>query len=38
MTEEQEKDDRRFRRYVARENLVSLMNDIKWRKVIVTQP
>jgi hypothetical protein len=33
MTEQQEKDLRRLRRYVQEEQLVSVMNDTKWREL-----
>ncbi len=33
-TEEQRKDAERLRRYIEREQLIALMNDTKWRKVI----
>jgi hypothetical protein len=34
MTTPQDEDERRFRRYVVRENLASLMNNTKWRAMI----
>jgi len=34
MTEEQDKDELRFRHYLERKNLASLMNDTKWRELI----
>ena len=34
MTEAQDQDEQRFRRYVAREGLASFMNDTKWRELI----
>jgi hypothetical protein len=34
MTEGQDEDDRRFRRYLARGNLASVMNDTKWRELV----
>jgi hypothetical protein len=33
MTEEQERDLRRLHRYVQRQQLVSVMNDTKWREL-----
>lgn len=33
MTEEQERDRRRLRRYVQEQQLVSVMNDTKWREL-----